>query len=42
MQYLGIDWGTRKAAWCALADLDTSDVRLTQRTAELIIHRGFQ
>ena len=18
MQYLGIDWGTRKAAWCAL------------------------
>jgi hypothetical protein len=19
MQYLGIDWGTRRAAWCALA-----------------------
>ena len=20
MQYLGIDWGTRRAAWCALSE----------------------
>ena len=23
MQYLGIDWGTRRAAWCALDERGT-------------------